>query len=221
MLKLSSGSYPSNDRSCCKLMKCKRFLRPLMVAPRAPAVSSTSSRCSLRFSSTALRSSPSRFWASARAPARERWRQGRRHPLFPDCSLIVHRCTRTHSPHPLPRPDYSFPDCVCVHCTCVPTLCTLAASSSPACPLVTRMCVHPGPGWRRYTPMTRGGWWGGSWTLQSCTWRGNTSGCESWRRLGALRFAQGMHSRALRAAALKIAAWARAGARIVVEVAVS
>jgi len=46
---------------------------------------------------------------------------------FPDCLLIVHRRTRTHSPHPPPRPGHSFPDCMLIlHMN------TLAASSSLA-----------------------------------------------------------------------------------------
>jgi hypothetical protein len=39
----------------------------------------------------------------------------------PDCLLIVYQCTRTHSPHPPPRPGHSFPDCLLMVYQCART----------------------------------------------------------------------------------------------------
>jgi len=38
-----------------------------------------------------------------------------------DCLLVVYRCARALSPHPPPCPGHSFPDCLLILCRCTPT----------------------------------------------------------------------------------------------------
>jgi hypothetical protein len=52
-------------------------------------------------------------WLGLVMPGHASFNHGRRHS-FPHCLLTVYRCTRTHSPHPPPRPGHSSPHCLLI-----------------------------------------------------------------------------------------------------------